>query len=329
MPCPDLAPLPHRSLRHGTGLLALAISLGLHGGALAGLLLLRQPTPPQPMAVVAIELGSASEVSGPSGLDREAGNATQADVPAETRARTANGNARAMQMGEPKGGYEPTREHNGARHHTLPRSGGTPTSHAEAVAVYETQSAANPPPPRRKPRSVARANDRALADGSERIEPTQETSRRARRTHREARAATPHSGTEVAPTTTRQAATLGTGQDDTNGERLSGAPSVGNGGGSGGRPDTQPTYGGSGLSNEAPRYPYLARRRGQEGRVVLLVHVSAAGHAIGVRLQTSSGYHLLDEAALEAVKTWRFVPASRLGQPVAGSVAVPISFKLH
>ena len=61
---------------------------------------------------------------------------------------------------------------------------------------------------------------------------------------------------------------------------------------------------------------------------MLLVQVSAAGDALAVRLRDSSGHRLLDQAALEAVKAWRFIPASRLGRPVAGSVAVPVSFKL-
>jgi len=92
---------------------------------------------------------------------------------------------------------------------------------------------------------------------------------------------------------------------------------------------TLPQYSGGGLSNVAPRYPYLARRRGQEGRVVLRVQVTADGEAAAVQLRQSSGYRLLDKAAVEAVKTWRFVPARRGGLAVAGSVEVPVSFKLR
>lgn len=89
-----------------------------------------------------------------------------------------------------------------------------------------------------------------------------------------------------------------------------------------------PRFGVSGLSNPPPRYPYLARRQGQEGRVVLRVRVSARGDAKAVAIQRSSGYRLLDEAALEAVRKWRFVPASRGGSKVPAPVDVPISFKL-
>lgn len=58
------------------------------------------------------------------------------------------------------------------------------------------------------------------------------------------------------------------------------------------------------------------------------MQVTADGAAAAVRLRQSSGYRLLDEAAVEAVKKWRFVPAIRAGAPVAGSVDVPVSFKL-
>ena len=63
--------------------------------------------------------------------------------------------------------------------------------------------------------------------------------------------------------------------------------------------------------------------------VECLVQISAAGKAVAVRLKESSVHRLLDDAAaLEAVKSWHFVPASRAGRPLAGSVAVPISFRL-
>ena len=89
-----------------------------------------------------------------------------------------------------------------------------------------------------------------------------------------------------------------------------------------------PRFAGAGLANPAPRYPYLARRRGQEGRVILRVLVSALGDAKAVSIRRSSGYRLLDEAALTAVSAWRFVPASDAERPVAGALDVPIWFRL-
>jgi protein TonB len=99
-------------------------------------------------------------------------------------------------------------------------------------------------------------------------------------------------------------------------------------GGIGDNVETLPRYTGAGLSNAPPHYPFLARRQGQEGRVVLRVQVTAAGEASAVSLRQSSGYRRLDDVAVEAIKKWRFAPASRDGLPVAGSVDVPVTFKL-
>ena len=41
-----------------------------------------------------------------------------------------------------------------------------------------------------------------------------------------------------------------------------------------------------------------------------------------------SGHAALDEAALAAVRVWRFVPAMRGGFPVAAVAEVPIRFTL-
>jgi protein TonB len=80
--------------------------------------------------------------------------------------------------------------------------------------------------------------------------------------------------------------------------------------------------------NEPPVYPDLARRRGWEGRVVLRVVVDATGQATDVGVETSSGYRMLDDAALAAVERWRFEPARLAGIPVVASVDVPVTFRL-
>lgn len=87
-------------------------------------------------------------------------------------------------------------------------------------------------------------------------------------------------------------------------------------------------YSGSGLSNPRPRYPDAARRRNQQGRVLLTVRVGINGRASSVRISRSSGYPVLDEAALSTVRRWRFRPALRRGQAVAALITVPIRFRL-
>jgi protein TonB len=92
---------------------------------------------------------------------------------------------------------------------------------------------------------------------------------------------------------------------------------------------TQPSFNADYLQNPAPRYPPLARRMRQEGKVVLRVLVDIGGAASQIEVRNSSGSDVLDEAALEAVKRWRFVPARRGDQPVGAWVLVPITFTLQ
>ena len=93
-------------------------------------------------------------------------------------------------------------------------------------------------------------------------------------------------------------------------------------------PIVPPDYNAAYLRNPPPAYPYSARSAGKTGRVMVRVLVSPAGLPEKVELRASSGTDALDEAALDAVKNWRFVPAKQGDKPVAAWVVVPISFSL-
>jgi protein TonB len=82
------------------------------------------------------------------------------------------------------------------------------------------------------------------------------------------------------------------------------------------------------IRNTPPIYPETARRAGWEGRVTVRVEVSADGSPISVALEKSSGYGVLDQAALRAVKGWRFQPRTIGGVAMAGTVDVPVNFTL-
>ncbi|HYE00993.1 MAG TPA: energy transducer TonB [Alphaproteobacteria bacterium] len=84
----------------------------------------------------------------------------------------------------------------------------------------------------------------------------------------------------------------------------------------------------AGAGNAPPVYPLAARRQGIEGRVILEVAVDERGRATGVKVAISSGSRLLDEAALKAVRDWRFTPATLGGEPIAARVKVPVTFRL-
>lgn len=89
-----------------------------------------------------------------------------------------------------------------------------------------------------------------------------------------------------------------------------------------------PRFGVSYLNNPKPKYPSLSRRSGEEGRVLLRVLVNANGNPETVELSSTSGFERLDNAALEAVKQWRFVPAKKNNTPMSAYVTVPINFSL-
>jgi len=93
--------------------------------------------------------------------------------------------------------------------------------------------------------------------------------------------------------------------------------------------DAEPDYRADYLNNPRPPYPMVARRMGYNGKVILNVEVLAEGKAGQVLLHKSSGYDILDNAALQTVKTWKFSPAKRLGQPVTQWFLVPIKFSLE
>lgn len=82
------------------------------------------------------------------------------------------------------------------------------------------------------------------------------------------------------------------------------------------------------LPPQQPRYPAQARRRNQEGVVLLEVRLDAGGAQREIRLLRSSGFPSLDSAALKAVAEWRFHPEVIDGQGVPSRVQIPIEFAL-
>lgn len=90
-----------------------------------------------------------------------------------------------------------------------------------------------------------------------------------------------------------------------------------------------PRYDAAYLANPPPAYPLSARRRGIEGTVLLEALVDPAGEARDIRLVASAGDAMLDEAAREAVRHWRFVPARRGAEPVEAWVRIPVVYRLN
>ena len=79
-----------------------------------------------------------------------------------------------------------------------------------------------------------------------------------------------------------------------------------------------------------PDYPPTSRRLGEEGSVVLQVLVGTDGKVQDGKVQTSSGFPRLDEAALKhALRAWRFTPGTEDGAPVTAWHSVKVTFKIE
>jgi protein TonB len=78
----------------------------------------------------------------------------------------------------------------------------------------------------------------------------------------------------------------------------------------------------------APAYPKQSLRLGEQGKTVLLVELDELGRVVNVAVKTKSGFPRLDEAAINAVKTWRCSPAERNGVAVRAVALQPFNFIL-
>jgi protein TonB len=98
------------------------------------------------------------------------------------------------------------------------------------------------------------------------------------------------------------------------------APPGGQGGG---------TYSDAGYRFGAlPAYPDSERTSGREGVVTVRVLVGKDGRPVSVVVRNTSGHADFDNAALEAVRKWKFFPARRGGIAVAGFFDVRVRFHL-
>ena len=70
-------------------------------------------------------------------------------------------------------------------------------------------------------------------------------------------------------------------------------------------------------SRKSPRYPSSSRRAGHQGITIITFVVGTSGTVTSARITKSSGHAALDQAAISAVRTWRFTPARNgLGQAI-------------
>jgi protein TonB len=69
-------------------------------------------------------------------------------------------------------------------------------------------------------------------------------------------------------------------------------------------------------------------KSGISARVVVRLFVAETGTVEGAKIDESSGYPRVDEAALKAISGQKMNPATTAGQPIAACVTLPIVWKL-
>jgi periplasmic protein TonB len=83
------------------------------------------------------------------------------------------------------------------------------------------------------------------------------------------------------------------------------------------------------IATRVPVYPYSAKKRGQQGLVLVRVRVNEAGRVESSTLYRSSGHAALDDAAVACVWKWNFAPGHSGGKAVESSAVVRVSFRLE
>ena len=78
-----------------------------------------------------------------------------------------------------------------------------------------------------------------------------------------------------------------------------------------------------------PKYPEAARKRGQQGTVMLQALVNTQGLPVKVHVLPGKGLAPdLDQAAVDAVRQWVFEPAKAKGKPVEIRIQIPVKYRL-
>lgn len=76
------------------------------------------------------------------------------------------------------------------------------------------------------------------------------------------------------------------------------------------------------------RYPRWALRQGWQGEFSIAIEILTDGTVGRYKVMKSTGYEILDEAATDAVKTWKFQPAMKNGKAVLTCIQIPVRFQI-
>lgn len=81
--------------------------------------------------------------------------------------------------------------------------------------------------------------------------------------------------------------------------------------------------------NPPPGYPEMARQQGYEGVVLVSAEILTDGRVGKAVISKSSGYAILDQTAVKAVRAWKFEPAKKSGTPCKTWAELPIKFVIN
>jgi protein TonB len=76
-----------------------------------------------------------------------------------------------------------------------------------------------------------------------------------------------------------------------------------------------------------PVYPPKALSRGQEGEVRVRITLDTSGRVAAAQVVSATPPDVFDQAAVDAVRKWRFEPVMRNGRPIEASIATTIRFR--
>jgi len=80
--------------------------------------------------------------------------------------------------------------------------------------------------------------------------------------------------------------------------------------------------------NARPDYPEASVRLGEEGSAIVAVYVNEKGQVTDAKIEKTTGFPRLDEAAQKGAMRFRFIPGTQGGKPAAMWHRVKISFRI-
>lgn len=80
------------------------------------------------------------------------------------------------------------------------------------------------------------------------------------------------------------------------------------------------------ITLKQPVYPTVAKQAHIQGNVVISTQIDKVGNV--VHMQVISGPTMLRQAALDALRQWKYAPSTLNGQPISIEMLVTVKFQI-